>query len=182
MSKKAQETPPKSRKGIGGRPSKFKPEMVKQAKKLSQLGATDRELADFFSVSVSTLNLWKIEHPEFAESLKLGKEAADARVERSLFQRAIGYSHDAVKIFADVKTGAEQVIPYTEHYAPDTTAAIFWLKNRRPDEWREKVQTELTGANGGPIETTVVEPEERARRIAFALQAGLKAKPAEKPH
>lgn len=176
--KKAQETSPK--KGKVGRPSKFHPGLVEQAKKLSLLGATDRELADFFKVSQSTLNLWKIEHPEFSEALKLGKESADARVERSLFQRALGYTHDAVKIFADPKTGAEQIVPFTEHYPPDTTAAIFWLKNRRPEEWRDKVQTELTGKDGGPIETAEVSPEDRAKRIAFALAQGLKAQ--EKAH
>lgn len=173
MSDEAQETRPKR-----GRPSKFKPEMAEQARKLSLLGATDRELADFFSVSLSTLSLWKVEHPEFSDALKLGKEAADARVERSLYQKAIGYSHDAVKIFADPKTGAEQLVPYTEHYAPDTTAAIFWLKNRRPQEWRDR--QELTGADGKDLIPDALTETEVARRIAFALQRGAEAQ--EKPH
>jgi hypothetical protein len=174
VSDEAQETRPKvSRKGIGGRPSKFKPEMVEQAKRLCMLGATDREVADFFHVSESTLNLWKLEHPEFSESLKLGKEASDERVEKSLYRRALGYSHEAVKIFADPKTGAEQIVPFTEHYPPDTTAAIFWLKNRKPQEWRDRVQTELTGKDGGPIETADVSEAELARRVAFTLAQGL---------
>lgn len=168
MSDEAQETRPKKK----GRPSKFKPEMVEQAKKLSLLGATDRELADFFSVSVSTLNLWKIEHPAFSESLKLGKEAADARVERSLYQKAIGYSHEAVKIFANTNTGTEVIVPYVEHHAPDTTAAIFWLKNRRPQEWRDR--QELTGADGKDLIPETSDTE-IARRIAFALQQGVQA-------
>lgn len=176
MSDEAQETRPK--KGKGGRPSKFKPEMVEQARKLSLLGATDRELADFFSVSVSTLSLWKVEHAEFSDALKLGKESADARVERSLYQKAIGYSHEAVKIFADPKTGAEQIVPYTEHYAPDTTAAIFWLKNRKPAEWRDR--QELTGADGKDLIPEAMSEAEVARRIAFALQRGAQAQ--EKPH
>lgn len=174
MSKKAQETRP-NRKGVGGRPSKFQPEMCEQARKLSALGATDRELADFFKVSVSTLALWKVEHQEFSDALKLGKEVADDRVERSLYQKAVGYSVDSVKIFADPKTGAEQIVPFVEHYPPDTTAAIFWLKNRRKDEWRDRVQSELTGKDGGPIQTIDVTPEERAKRIAFALAKGLRA-------
>jgi hypothetical protein len=47
-----------------------------------------------------------------------------------------------VKIVADAKTGAEHIVPYTEHYPPDTTACIFWPKNRRRDKWRDKHEIE----------------------------------------
>lgn len=140
---------------VGGRPTKYKPEYIEQARKLCLLGATDRELADFFEVAESTLNLWKLEHPEFSESLKSGKEAADERVERSLFHRAIGYKHDAVKMFQ--AGGAVISEQYVEHYPPDTTAAIFWLKNRKPKEWRDRHQQELSGPDGGPIPALKVE-------------------------
>lgn len=176
MSDEAQETSPNQKKSKAGRPSKFKPEMVEQGRRLCQLGATDREIADFFHVSESTLNLWKLEHREFSESLKLGKDVPDERVEKSLYRRALGYSHDAVKIFADPKTGAEQIVPFTEHYPPDTTAAIFWLKNRKPAEWRDR--QELTGADGKDLVPAMNETE-IARRIAFALQQGANAQ--EKP-
>lgn len=176
MSDKAQETRPERKKP--GRPSKFTPEMVEQARRLCMLGATDREIADFFHVSESTLNLWKLEHPAFSESLKLGKDAADDRVEKSLYRRALGYSHEAVKIFADPKTGAEQIVPFTEHYPPDTTAAIFWLKNRKPAEWRDR--QELTGANGKDLIPAELTDAELARRIAFTLQQGAVAQ--EKTH
>ena len=128
-----------------GRPSSFRPEFAEQALKLCQLGATDRELADFFQVTERTINTWKTEHAEFLQSLKLGKEAADERVTTSLYRRALGYSHDAVKIFADPKTGAEQIVEFVEHYPPDTTACIFWLKNRQPKDWRDKVDHEHAG-------------------------------------
>ena len=82
-----------------GRPSSYRAEYVEQALKLCRLGATDRELADFFDVAESTLNLWKLEHAEFSESLKRGKAEADAEVADKLFRRATGYSHEAVKIF-----------------------------------------------------------------------------------
>ena len=137
------------------RPTKFEPEYVEQARKLALLGATDREIADFFEVHESTLNRWKLDFPEFCESLKRGKEAADERVERSLYHRAIGYKHDAVKIFN--ANGVPLEVPYIEHFPPDTTAAIFWLKNRRPADWRDKTQQELTGADGGPVAFTAVE-------------------------
>lgn len=131
----------------GGRPSKYKPEFAEQAKQLTDLGATDRELAVFFKVAESTLNLWKLEHHEFSESLKLGKEMADRRVEQSLYHRARGYSHEAVKILM-TKDGDVYREEYVEHYPPDTTACIFWLKNRQPQLWRDKQEVEHTGLTG----------------------------------
>ena len=134
----------------GGRPTLYRPEYAEQALKLCRLGATDKELADFFDVVESTINEWKLQHQEFSESLKAGKKLADAEVADKLFKRATGYEHAAVKISAS-PDGKEHVTEYVERYPPDTTAAIFWLKNRRPDMWRDKVQNELTGADGGPV-------------------------------
>lgn len=140
-----------------------------QAQKLCRLGATDKELADFFGVSEPTLNTWKRLHPEFLESLKEGKSAADAEVADRLYQRALGYSHPEDRILQH--NGVPVVVPTVKHYPPDTVACIFWLKNRRPDLWREKVNLEHTGAEGGPIETRgefrpTAEDEEILVRIA----------------
>lgn len=131
------------------RPSKYKAEFVKQAEKLCRLGATDIEVADFFEVNVATINRWKSEHPAFCASLKVGKDEADSRVERSLFARANGYEHDEVHI--SNYQGAVTLTPIRKIYPPDTVAAIFWLKNRKPKEWREAKSVELTGADGGPV-------------------------------
>lgn len=128
---------------MAGRPSKYKPEFVKQAAKLCALGATDAQVADFFEVSVSTVSLWKVEHAEFSEALKVAKEEADKRVEHSLYQRAMGYEHDEVDI--RVVAGKLKITPIRKHYPPDTTACIFWLKNRKPAEWRDKVEHEHSG-------------------------------------
>jgi hypothetical protein len=125
----------------GGRPSKFKPEFVDQATKLAALGATDREVAEFFDVDERTLNRWKHDHEGFCQALKVGKAAADERVEQSLYRRATGYSYDAVKIFMPAGATAPVYAPYVEHTPPDTTAAIFWLKNRKPDAWRDVRET-----------------------------------------
>jgi hypothetical protein len=125
------------------RPSKYNLDYPKQALKLCRLGATDKELADFFGVAESTLNKWKDDHPEFSESLKEGKALADAEVADKLFKRATGYEHAAVKIVANANTGQEHIVNYTERYPPDTTAAIFWLKNRRPDLWRDKTEQKV---------------------------------------
>lgn len=131
----------------GGRPSSYRAEYAEQAFKLCLLGATYADLAGFFGVAESTINNWKDAHPEFLESLKGGKEQADARVAESLFQRALGYEHEAVKITTHAETGHTTITPYVERYPPDTTAAIFWLKNRRPDLWRDKVEPEDKGVD-----------------------------------
>lgn len=131
----------KGNKG-GGRPSEFKEEYVKIAHRMCLLGATDAELADAFDVCETTINAWKLAHIEFSEALKSGKAMADAMVAESLFKRATGYQHPAVKIFND--QGAPMVVDYIERYPPDTTAAIFWLKNRQRATWRDKQDVEQT--------------------------------------
>lgn len=128
-----QEASPRKR----GRPSKFTPSMERQVRFLAARGATDVELAAFFEVSVPTLDTWKKVHPEFLGSLKEGKAEADSAVQRGLFERATGYSHPDAHV--SNFQGQVTVTPLTKHYPPDTTAAIFWLKNRRPEEWRDKI-------------------------------------------
>ncbi|MET3390651.1 hypothetical protein ABIC33_001274 [Variovorax sp. 1140] len=144
-----------------GRPSKFKDEFIVQARKLCKLGATDMEVADFFGVDVRTLYRWKGEQPKFCQALKAGKDEADDRVERSLYARAIGYEHDDIDI--RVVDGKIVQTKLRKYYPPDTTAGIFWVKNRRPDLWREAKAVELTGKDGGPVqyakvERTIVDP------------------------
>lgn len=135
------------------RPSKYKPEFVAQAEKLCKLGATDLEIADFFEIDVRTLHRWKAEHEEFCHALKAGKAQADERVERSLFSRANGYEHDEV----DIRVVGGEIVqtPIRKFYPPDTTACIFWLKNRKPAEWRDKVDQTVSGPDGGPIQHAI---------------------------
>lgn len=125
----------------GGRPSKYKPEFAHQAKVLCELGATDAQLADHFQVTIQTIHNWTAQHKEFFDSRKAMKDHADSCVERSLYQKACGYSYDAVKIFS--VNGEPLVVPYREHVPPDTTAGIFWLKNRKPQEWRDRREMEI---------------------------------------
>jgi len=134
-----------------GRPSDFKPEFIDQAKKACELGATDADLAEFFKVDVRTIYRWKHEHPDFCQALKHGKDVADQMVEQSLFRKATGYSHAATKIFQ--YEGAPVTVDYTEHTPPDTTACIFWLKNRKPKEWRDRI--EHAGDADSPITVVI---------------------------
>lgn len=134
-----------------GRKSEYRIEYADQALKLCLLGATDKELAEFFSVSEQTLNKWKKDYPEFLESLKKGKNIADANVASRLYNRAIGYSCKATK-FATSEGRITDSKEYTEHYPPDTTAAIFWLKNRQPEKWRDKKEVDANVNLGDELE------------------------------
>lgn len=132
---KRQGAPPSA--GRIGRPSKFKPEFVEQARKLAEkFGATDDDAASFFEVTIRTITHWKHDYPEFAAALIVAKEVADARVEQSLYRRATGYTQDAVKIFLG-PGGVPVIVPYVERIPPDPTSMIFWLKNRKRLEWRD---------------------------------------------
>ena len=102
---------------MAGAPTKYNTEMNEQVTKLCLLGATEEELAKFFNVCPATITNWKREHPEFLASIKEGRSEADAKVAKSLYQTAL---------------------------SGNTTAQIFWLKNRRSKEWRDKQQIDHT--------------------------------------
>lgn len=144
-------------KNPGGRPTAYRAEYAEKVFKLALLGAKDAQLADFFDVSEQTINTWKEKHPKFLEALKAGKDQADAAVADSLYHRALGYTHPEEKIFC-----TNGVITRTEtlkHYPPDTTAAIFWLKNRQKLNWRDRQEHEHTGKDGGPVKVVVEKPD-----------------------
>lgn len=136
-----------------GRPTEYKSEYVTQARKLCEMGATDADLADFFGVSDRTIYRWAARYEEFCQALKAGKDVADERVERSLYHKAVGYTFDSEKVF---QHQGEIVRAKTrEHVPPSDTAAIFWLKNRRRDQWRDKQEFEHTGKDGAPLAAVV---------------------------
>jgi hypothetical protein len=137
------------------RPTKYNKTYDRQVYRLALLGATDQELADFFEVNVDTIYEWAKVHPSFSEARKKGKMLADAAVTDRLYQRAIGYSHPAVKIFND--GGKPLIVDYVEHYPPDPTSCIFWLKNRQPQKWRDRIDQVHQGPTGGPVEIVRIE-------------------------
>ena len=122
----------------------WKPEFVEQARKICELGATDLELAGILGISEGTVNNWKHVYPEFAAALVIGKEVADTRVKRSLYNRAVGYSFEAEKIMQYM--GEVVRASYIEHVPPDVNATIFWLKNRCPQEFRDIRAVDYTGS------------------------------------
>ena len=133
-----------------GRPSAFKEQFIREALNLCLLGATDADLARSFDVDERTINRWKIDHPLFCQSLKEGREHADAVIASKLYHRAKGYEHKEL-ITASFQGQITDTMEVIKHYPPDTTAAIFWLKNRRPKEWRDKQEMEHSGMVGVQI-------------------------------
>lgn len=146
-----------------GRPTDYKPEYAEQAAKLCALGATDYELADFFRVDTRTIYRWKNIHDDFCQAVIVGKENSDARVERSLYNRAVGYTFESEKVFQF--QGEVIRAPTVEHVPPDPSAAKLWLTNRRPDNWRDKVEQHHTGS----VELTT--KEQRDAAVAAAIRA-----------
>jgi len=150
------------------RPEKYKANYAKIAEKACLLGATDLDLSEMLEVSLRTIRYWRSTKPEFAQALSLGKATADQSVERSLYQRAMGYTcnEDDVRVVGGKIVKTEIV----REYPPDTTAMIFWLKNRKPRDWRDKRETEISGS----LNLTDMTDEELDRAIA-AKEAALKA-------
>jgi len=128
-------------KNKGGRPSKFDHIDMEHVRKLAESGWTDKQMSDFFEVSEVTWNAWKKKNGKFLKSLKDWKEYADNKVERSLYERATSYSHPEAKILNN--NGEEMIVDTMKHYAPDPTSMIFWLKNRKTKDWRDKAELDL---------------------------------------
>lgn len=166
--------PPEEHKKSGP-PTKYRSHYAKQAKALAKLGATDFELAQFFGVATSTFGLWLVTHPKLSDAVKLGRHPPDRRTERSLFHRANGYSYESEEIYLvdeiELRPGegedAEPVkvitkkvlrVPTIKHVPPDSTAMIFWLKNRKPGEWRDRKDVTLANPPGKIFQTEALPP------------------------
>jgi hypothetical protein len=101
-------------------------------------GATIAELAEAFDVVPSTIWQWKLNHAVFFESCRVGLEVANDRVEHSLYERAVGYTHESTKIFMPAGAFEPVYAPYLEHVPPDPRAGEFWLTNRAPERWKNR--------------------------------------------
>lgn len=105
-------------------------------------GLTDEQIAKNIGISRSTLNEWKKKYSDISDTLKRGKEVIDRQVENSLLKRALGYEYEEVSekfeygVLTERKVTKKQVVP-------DTTAQIFWLKNRKPSVWRDRAQVDI---------------------------------------
>ncbi len=166
----------RQRKNPKGRPSKFDTLDKNQIKKLVIAGWTDKQISDFYGVAVSTLTRWKQKNEDFCTALKDWKKEGDLKVEKSLYQRAIGFHYDEVTyektnsggLGIGFKKGDVDSIKHVDTYktkittkqvVPDVTAQIFWLKNRQPDVWRDKSEVSKP-------------PEEQQTQEAISEQLG----------
>ncbi|MCK5605378.1 hypothetical protein KAR91_26035 [Candidatus Pacearchaeota archaeon] len=125
----------KAKKKIGRR-TLYRSGFCDLASRACMLGATNEELGKLFGVTTTTIDNWIKTKPAFIGAIKKGRQVADETVAISLYKRATGYSHPEIHV-SNYK-GEITLTPLTKHYAPDTGAAAMWLKNRRPDKWRDK--------------------------------------------
>ena len=138
-----------------GRPTSFKPEYAEQARQLCLLGATDKDLADFFKVTDRTIDNWKEAHPEFFRSLTEGKVVADANVAERLYERAMGYSHPEEKVLQF--QGKVIRATTTKHYPPDYQSMALWLKNRQSKKWTDTNHIQVDTVQHTAV--TILRPE-----------------------
>ena len=110
-------------------------------------GLTDEQIAYNMGICRDTLIQWKKRYSDISDTLKKGKEVVDRQVENALLKRALGYKYTEV---TKERTEGGFVVTkeVTKEVVPDTTAQIFWLKNRKPNEWRDKQNVELEGEIG----------------------------------
>lgn len=100
-------------------------------------GLTDEQIAEKMGIAVKTLYEWKKRYGKICEALKRGKEVIDRQVENALLKRALGYTYEEIKEKQEGGVITERTVTKKE-VVPDTTAQIFWLKNRKPEVWRDK--------------------------------------------
>lgn len=151
------------KKNKGGRPKediikKYNIDL-KRLEKIAAYGATNAFLANLYEVGESTISDWIKNDERFSGAIKKGKEVADKAVVKSLFKRALGYSynettHERMKI-EGAETPAIKVKVVRKQIHPDTTACIFWLKNRRGEDWRDVREQKHSGfITDNPLDAT----------------------------
>lgn len=118
----------------------LEPDGILRLQALARDGLTDDQLSVKMGISPATLYRWKKDHCEICEALKRGKEVVDIEVENALLKRALGYDYTEEKVEVSKDGGKKSVktVQVVKHVPPDVTAQIIWLKNRKPDRWRDK--------------------------------------------
>jgi len=159
---------------VGSNKTEYMPEYDERVFKYCLLGLTDAQIAPLFDVTETTINNWKIANPSFFESMRRGKEDADAEVAASLYKRATGYEQENVKIFQF--QGVKVIVPFTEIVAPDVTAQRLWLSNRQRKNWKgDSLDVTSGGEKVKTIDLSMLSSE--AIEKALELQQMLKKNP-----
>lgn len=157
-----------------GRPTKYKPQYDEQAKQLCLLGFTDAQLAEHFEINEDTLYEWKKKHPNFSEALKSGKAVADGQVAMALHKRAVGFSYQEI-IFEKVVSDADSKEPIESNLyrkkvvnktiAPDTGAAMSWLKNRQKELWRDNYEIDFNKLTDAQLDAIIEKLTKQANNL-----------------
>lgn len=126
-------------------------------------GLTNEQIAHNLGINPDTLYKYKKLYPEFSDALKRGKEVVDIEVENALLKKALGYRY--IETTKELNNEGSLIITkeVTKEVSPDTTAQIFWLKNRKPKSWRDKQEIEHTGETN--VNVITMTAEERQSRI-----------------
>lgn len=132
------------------------PDGVTRLEAWARDGLTDEQLAAKLGITATTLYDWKSKYPVISEALKRGKEVVDVEVENALLKRAMGYEYTETRT-ETADDGTVKTIVMQKTMPPDTTAQIFWLKNRRPAVWRDKQQVEHSTDKPFEVNIKVVE-------------------------
>lgn len=128
-----------------GRESLYDESMNDAVHKLALLGLTNEEMAEFFGIDVSTFYRWQAEIPAFREAVHSGKTIADANVAYSFYKRATGEFVVIDKVYTNKQTGAHETVKVTTYIPGESGAALNWLKNRRRQNWQDKVDHNHSG-------------------------------------
>lgn len=145
-------------------------EMLRMAQACGRAAMTNFEAAEYFGVTVHTFGEWLAKDPELAMCFRINKTLADERVENALYHRALGYSMRAeeVKLNPDGTVVRAEVI---KHIPPDVGAAVFWLKNRQPHLWKDKIDVNANVEAKVEIEDKSKDPRLLAMAVLDVLQA-----------
>jgi hypothetical protein len=152
---------PKAKRDVG-RPTRYKAEYAEQAYNYCLLGATDTELAGFFGVVESTLNLWKKVHKEFSESVTRGKDIADAKVARALYDGCTDryvIEQQVIKVKVDQYEEEVKTVDVVKVIPADFRNQQFWLKNRQKNKWRDKTEQGFTDKDNNDLFNHLTEAE-----------------------
>lgn len=126
------------------------PEGLLKLESWAREGLTDEQIASNIGISRSTLNKWKNDFSDISDTLKKGKEVIDIQVENALLKRALGYEYEEItkETVLNPTTGEPEMKVtkiVTKEVKPDVTAQIFWLKNRKPEQWKDNQNLQISG-------------------------------------
>lgn len=130
--------------GQPGRPTKYTKDMAKRAALCARRGFTHPEICQVLAISRDTFWRWRLKYPGFEKALTIPVQQANARVVRSLYERATGHTRVTEQVVMEKNgdTSEARVIQVAITEAPETAAMSLWLRNRLPQEWRDKVEVE----------------------------------------